>query len=101
MELAREAAGFSLGEGDLLRRAMAKKKGVERFEGRFKDGAARRGFSRETAERLWDELLRAAANAFPKAHSTAYALIAFQTAFLKAHYPGEFAIALGESDNRI
>ena len=93
MKLSQELSGFSLGEADNLRRAMAKKKGMETFEGKFKDGAVARGFPRALAEKLWDVLIPFSNYAFNKSHSAAYGFVAFQTAFLKAHYPAEFMAA--------
>ena len=105
MQIAQAVAGYSLGEADLLRRAMGKKK-VEEMERQrqiFEAGAARNGIPGEEANRIFD-LLEAFANyGFNKSHSAAYGELSFQTAYLKAHYPVEFAAALltverGDSD---
>ncbi|RIH88090.1 DNA polymerase III subunit alpha [Calidithermus roseus] len=96
MQIASAAAGYSLGEADLLRRAMGKKKMEEMVKHRaqFKKGAAEKGIPEEEADRLFD-LLEAFANyGFNKSHSAAYAILTYQTAYVKAHYPVEFHAAL-------
>ncbi|MFZ5992265.1 MAG: DNA polymerase III subunit alpha [Deinococcota bacterium] len=96
MQIASAAAGYSLGEADLLRRAMGKKKMEEMVKHRaqFKKGAAQRGIPEDEADRLFD-LLEAFANyGFNKSHSAAYAILTYQTAYVKAHYPVEFHAAL-------
>jgi DNA polymerase-3 subunit alpha len=96
LEIAQKVAGYSLGEADLLRRAMGKKKPEEMAEhkSRFLEGAAARGIDRAKAATLFEQIAEFAAYAFPKAHAVAYALIMYQTAWLKANYPHEFLAAL-------
>jgi len=95
MQIAAKVAGFSLGEADLLRRAMGKKKPevMAQMKARFVEGAAARGISREKAEALFEYIVPFAGYGFNKSHAAAYALISYQTAFLKAHYPAEFMTA--------
>lgn len=96
MQIASQVAGYSLGEADLLRRAMGKKK-VEEMQAhreRFVRGARERGVPEEEGHRLFD-LLEAFANyGFNKSHAAAYSLLSYQTAYVKAHYPVEFMAAL-------
>ena len=96
MQMARTLAGYSLGGADLLRRAMGKKdaKEMERQKGLFLDGATNNGYDRKKAEAIFDLMAKFADYGFNKSHSAAYALIAYQTAWLKAHYPVEFMAAL-------
>lgn len=96
MQIASAAAGYSLGEADLLRRAMGKKKLEEMQKHRlqFERGAKEKGIPPEESNKLFD-LLEAFANyGFNKSHSAAYALLTYQTAYVKAHYPTEFMAAL-------
>lgn len=96
MRIASELAGFSLGEADLLRRSMGKKKPeiIESKKKAFLEGAIKNGVKGEVAESVFDLMAYFAGYGFNKSHSAAYALIAFQTAYLKAHYPVEFMAAL-------
>src|SRR5450755_654402 len=96
MQIAHRLAGYSLGEADLLRRAMGKKKPEEmaKQRERFVEGAVQRGYPPKKIEKIFDLLAKFAEYGFPKAHSAAYALLAFQTAYLKTHYPVEFMAAL-------
>lgn len=96
MRIASELAGFTLGEADLLRRAMGKKKPevLSAQRSHFLEGAAARGVNRETAARIFDLMEYFAGYGFNRSHSAAYALLAYQTAYLKAHYPNEFLAAL-------
>ncbi len=96
LQIAQKVAGYSLGEADLLRRAMGKKKPevMAAQRTRFVDGAAARNIDRAKAATLFDQIAEFAAYGFPKAHSVAYALIVYQTAYLKANYPHEFLAAL-------
>jgi DNA polymerase-3 subunit alpha len=96
MQIAAAVAGFSLGEADVLRRAMGKKKHEEMVAMRekFLAGAARKKVDAKKAERLFDLMEQFAGYGFNKSHSAAYAVIAYQTAYLKAHYPVEFMSAL-------
>jgi len=96
MCVAAEVAGLALEDGDVLRRAIAGADGAERDRlGRvFADRARRRGYTPEAAETIWTHLLQFGAFAFCKAHAAGYGMLAWQTAWLKAHYPAEFACAL-------
>jgi DNA polymerase-3 subunit alpha len=96
MQIAHRLAGYSLGEADLLRRAMGKKKPEEmaKQRERFVQGAVQRGYPPAKIEKIFDLLAKFAEYGFPKAHSAAYALLAYHTAYLKTHYPVEFMAAL-------
>ncbi len=100
MQIAQELAGYSLGGADLLRRAMGKKKAEEMQRQReiFIAGAAYNGIPKEQAEPIFDLMETFARYGFNKSHSVAYALIAYQTAWLKAHYPAEFMAAVLSAD---
>jgi len=96
MAIAQKVAGFSLGQADILRRAMGKKKKSEldkQFEG-FAGGMRDNGFSMDAVNKLWEILLPFSDYAFNKAHSAAYGVISYWTAYLKAHYPAEYMAAL-------
>ncbi len=95
MEIARVLAGFSLGEADLLRRAMGKKIRSEMAaqRTRFVSGAVERGVEKGQAEAIFELLARFADYGFNKSHAAAYALVAYQTAYMKANYPVEFLAA--------
>ncbi|HEY0439087.1 MAG TPA: DNA polymerase III subunit alpha, partial [Xanthobacteraceae bacterium] len=95
MQIARDLAGYSLGEADLLRRAMGKKikKEMEAQRERFMSGAVERGVGREDADTIFELLARFADYGFNKSHAAAYALVAYQTAYMKAHHPVEFLAA--------
>jgi DNA polymerase-3 subunit alpha len=96
MQIAHRLAGYSLGEADLLRRAMGKKKPEEMAtqRERFIEGAVQRGYPPKKIEKIFDLLAKFAEYGFPKAHSAAYALLAYHTAYLKTRYPVEFMAAL-------
>ncbi len=96
MQIAQAVAGYTLGEADLLRRAMGKKKVQEMEQQRlvFEKGASGNGVSRAEANRIFDLLEKFANYGFNKSHSAAYGMLSYQTAYLKAHYPVEFAAAL-------
>src|SRR5437870_12117759 len=96
MQIANRLAGYSMGEADVLRRAMGKKKPEEMAQQRerFIEGAVNRGYPPKKIEKIFDLLAKFAEYGFPKAHSAAYALLAYQTAYLKTHYPVEFMAAL-------
>jgi DNA polymerase-3 subunit alpha len=96
MQIANRLAGYSMGEADLLRRAMGKKKPEEmaKQRERFVEGAVEKRYPRAKIERIFDLLAKFAEYGFPKAHSAAYALLAYQTAYLKTHHPIEFMAAL-------
>jgi DNA polymerase III subunit alpha len=96
MAIAQKLAGYSLGQADILRRAMGKKKKAEldkQFEG-FSGGMKERGYSEAAIKTLWDILLPFSDYAFNKAHSAAYGLVSYWTAYLKANYPAEYMAAL-------
>jgi DNA polymerase-3 subunit alpha len=96
MAIAQKVAGFSLGQADILRRAMGKKKKSEldkQYEG-FAGGMKERGYGDGAIKALWDILLPFSDYAFNKAHSAAYGVISYWTAYLKAHYPAEYMAAL-------
>src|SRR5436853_4844820 len=96
MQIANKLAGYSLGEADLLRRAMGKKKAEEMAQQRerFVRGATERGFPAKKVEKLFDLMEQFAGYGFNKSHSAAYALLAYHTAYLKTHFPVEFMAAL-------
>ncbi|MBN8262279.1 MAG: DNA polymerase III subunit alpha [Xanthomonadales bacterium] len=100
MQIAQVLAGYSLGGADLLRRAMGKKKAEEMAKERakFEAGAAERGVDPRTATQIFDLMEKFAEYGFNKSHSAAYALVAYQTAWLKVHYPAEFMAAVLSSD---
>ena len=95
MMIARELAGYSLGDADLLRRAMGKKDKDEmaRQKARFIAGAGERGIDAETADEIFQQADKFAGYGFNKGHAAAYAQVAYQTAFLKANHPAEFLCA--------
>jgi DNA polymerase-3 subunit alpha len=95
MRIASELAGFSLGKADLLRRAMGKKSSDVMMEQQeeFVRGARSRGVSESVANKIFDMVFHFAGYGFNKSHAAGYALVAFQTAYLKAHYPLEFMAA--------
>jgi DNA polymerase-3 subunit alpha len=95
MQIAQELSGYSLGEADLLRRAMGKKIRAEMDQQRvrFVDGAVERGVDKAQANMIFDLLAKFADYGFNKSHAAAYALVSYQTAYLKAHYPVEFLAA--------
>jgi DNA polymerase-3 subunit alpha len=95
MQIAQVLSGYSLGEADMLRRAMGKKirKEMEAQRNRFLSGAVERGVERGQADAIFELLVRFADYGFNKSHAAAYALVAYQTAYLKANYPVEFLAA--------
>jgi DNA polymerase-3 subunit alpha len=96
MRIASEVAGFTLGEADVLRKAMGKKNPevMQAQRQKFVDGATRRGTDARTAASLFDLMEAFAGYGFNKSHSTTYAVVAYQTAYLKANYPAHFMAAL-------
>jgi DNA polymerase-3 subunit alpha len=100
MQIANRLAGFSLGDADLLRRAMGKKKHEEMAAQRekFVTGCIARKVPQKKAEKLFDLMAEFAGYGFNKSHSCAYALLAYQTAYLKTHYPVEFMAAMLTSE---
>ncbi len=100
MQIAQVLAGYSLGGADMLRRAMGKKNPVEmaKQRGGFEDGAKSRGVDGELAVKIFDLVEKFAGYGFNKSHSAAYALVSYQTLWLKAHYPAEFMAAVMTAD---
>jgi DNA polymerase-3 subunit alpha len=100
MQISNVIASYSLGEADLLRRAMGKKNADEmaKQRDRFMSGAAALGHPKDIAGELFDQMDKFAGYGFNKSHSAAYALLAYQTAYLKTHYPVEFMAALLTSE---
>lgn len=96
MRVAMDMCGFSRGDADVLRKAMGKKKekDMARMLPQFLDGAVERGVPREKAQEIWDKIKTFAEYGFNKSHSAAYAVITFQTAYLRANYPTYFQAAL-------
>jgi len=96
MLLSQKLAGFTGGEADTLRKAMGKKQRatLDKMKPKFLKGAAERGHDPEICEKIWTGWEAFASYAFNKSHSTCYAYVAYQTAYLKAHYPSEFMAAL-------
>ncbi|MFI0444831.1 DNA polymerase III subunit alpha [Actinomadura sp. 6N118] len=93
---AQKLAGYSLGQADLLRRAMGKKKKeiLDKEFGPFREGCRERGYSDEAVQAVWDVLVPFAGYAFNKAHAAAYALVSYWTAYLKANHPAEYMAAV-------
>ncbi len=105
MQIAQSMAGYSLGQADLLRRAIGKKvkEDMDAEKPKFLEGAKRNGVAGKTAAGVWDLMARFAEYGFPKAHAAAYALVSYQTAWLKANHPVEFMASvmnceIGETD---
>ncbi len=100
MLIAVAVAGFSMAEADTLRKAMGKKKVdvMAKMKEKFVEGAAGRGHARDKAAELWDYIEPFAGYGFNKSHSVAYAMVAYQTAYLKAHYPVAFMAAMLNSE---
>ena len=100
MQIAQVLAGYTLGGADLLRRAMGKKKPEEMAKQReiFVSGATERGVAQPTATRIFDLMEKFAGYGFNKSHSAAYAVLSYQTAFLKAHFPAAFMAAVMSAD---
>ncbi len=104
MLLSQKLAGFSKGQADMLRKAMGKKKKklIDEMYPKFEEGCKKNGYPPATIEKIWKDWEAFASYAFNKSHSTCYAYIAFQTAYLKAHYPAEFmASVLNHNKNNI
>lgn len=102
MQLAQNLAGYSLGEADLMRRAMGKKKREEMatHEKKFIEGAVSRNIKREKAEAIFKLMAQFADYGFNRSHSVAYAYLAYQTAYLKAHYPAYFYAAVLSNESQ-
>ncbi|WP_301627354.1 DNA polymerase III subunit alpha [Paenibacillus apis] len=96
MQIASKMAGFSLGEADLLRRAVSKKKRevLDQERSHFVAGSVKLGYREEDAHAVYDMIVRFANYGFPRAHAAAYGVLAFQTAYLKAHYPVHFMASM-------
>ncbi|HSC90867.1 MAG TPA: error-prone DNA polymerase [Gaiellaceae bacterium] len=97
LEVAMALAGFSVGEAEGLRRAMSRKRShaaLEAYRGRFLEGAARNGVDAETADLVYDKLVAFSGFGFPKSHAAAFALLAYQSAWLRRYHPAEFLCAL-------
>ncbi len=92
MLLSQKLAGFTKGEADTLRKAMGKKQKdvLDKMKGKFVEGCAKNGIELNTCDKIWKDWEAFASYAFNKSHSTCYAFVAFQTAYLKAHYPAEY-----------
>lgn len=103
MLLSQSIAGFTKGEADVLRKAMGKKQKdvLDKMKTKFMDGATAKGHNKEKLEKVWTDWEAFAQYAFNKSHSTCYAFVAFQTAWLKTHYPAEYMAAnlTNEKDN--
>ncbi|MBX3325611.1 MAG: DNA polymerase III subunit alpha, partial [Nitrospira sp.] len=100
MAIANKVAGFSLGQADILRRAMGKKKPeeMEKLRVKFIDGATQKKIPEKKAEKLYELIQKFAGYGFNKSHAAAYAVVCYQTGYLKAHYPTEFMAALMTTD---
>lgn len=100
MAIANKVAGFSLGQADILRRAMGKKKPeeMEKLRVKFIDGAKRNKIPENKAQKLYELIQKFAGYGFNKSHAAAYAVLCYQTGYLKAHYPTEFMAALMTTD---
>lgn len=96
MLLSQKLAGFSKGDADVLRKAMGKKQKavLDKMKKQFIEGATKNNHAAETLEKIWTDWEAFAQYAFNKSHSTCYAFVAYQTAYLKAHYPSEFMAAV-------
>jgi DNA polymerase-3 subunit alpha len=96
MQIAKQIAGFTPGEAETLRKAIGKKihELMASLEGKFLEGCAATGTSREVAQQLWKDMQQSQDYSFNKAHSACYALIAYRTAYLKAHNPAQYMAAL-------
>jgi DNA polymerase-3 subunit alpha len=103
MLLAQKLAGFSKGDADVLRKAMGKKdrKTLDKMKGKFVEGATAKGHPKAKLEKIWTDWEAFAQYAFNKSHSTCYAFVAYQTAYLKAHYPAEYMSAVLNHANAI
>ncbi len=96
MQIAARLAGFSMGQAEILMRAMSKKRAdvMEQMKSLFLEGAEKRGIKKEIAEEIYNQMANFASYAFNKSHSAVYSLLAYQTAYLKAHYPLEYMASL-------
>ncbi|MFZ1370207.1 MAG: DNA polymerase III subunit alpha, partial [Ferruginibacter sp.] len=96
MLLSQKLGGFSKGDADILRKAMGKKQKsvLDKMKVQFVEGATAKGHAKEILEKVWTDWEAFAQYAFNKSHSTCYAFVAYQTAYLKAHYPSEYMAAV-------
>ena len=96
MQICRQLGGYSYGRADLVRRAMSKKKHdvMEKEREAFVAGAVQNGVPQRVANEIFDEMSSFASYAFNKSHAACYAVVAYQTAYLKRHYPREYMAAL-------
>ena len=103
MLLSQKLGGFSKGDADVLRKAMGKKKKdvLDKMKTQFVDGAKEKGHPEDKLDKIWKDWEAFAQYAFNKSHSTCYAFVAYQTAYLKAHYPAEFMAAVLNNQNNI
>ena len=103
MLLSQKLGGFSKGDADVLRKAMGKKKKdvLDKMKTQFVDGAVKKGHPEDKLNKVWKDWEAFAQYAFNKSHSTCYAFVAYQTAYLKAHYPAEFMAAVLNNQNSI
>jgi len=101
MLLSQKLAGFSKGDADVLRKAMGKKQieVLNKMEAQFMEGAAAKGHPKDKLTKIWTDWKAFAQYAFNKSHSTCYAFVAYQTAYLKAHYPSEYMAAVLNNQN--
>jgi len=103
MLLSQKLAGFSKGDADVLRKAMGKKQIeiLNKMEAQFMDGATAKGHPKDKLTKIWNDWKAFAQYAFNKSHSTCYAFVAYQTAYLKAHYPSEYMAAVLNNQNNM
>jgi DNA polymerase-3 subunit alpha len=103
MLLSQSIGGFSKGDADVLRKAMGKKQKavLDKMKGQFIEGATKKGHPADKLEKIWTDWEAFAQYAFNKSHSTCYALVAYQTAYLKAHYPAEYMAAVLNNQGNI
>lgn len=103
MLLSQKLAGFTKGDADVLRKAMGKKdrKTLDKLKPQFIDNAKTKGYDGKKLEKIWTDWEAFASYAFNKSHSTCYAFVAYQTAYLKAHYPAEYIAAVLNNQNSI
>jgi DNA polymerase-3 subunit alpha len=103
MLLSQKLAGFSKGDADVLRKAMGKKQieVLNKMEAQFMDGATAKGHPKDKLTKVWNDWKAFAQYAFNKSHSTCYAFVAYQTAYLKAHYPAEYMAAVLNNQNNM
>ena len=103
MLLSQKLAGFSKGDADVLRKAMGKKQIeiLNKMEEKFMDGATAKGHPKDKLTKVWNDWKAFAQYAFNKSHSTCYAFVAYQTAYLKAHYPSEYMAAVLNNQNNM